>query len=200
MRHKVGHRKLGRVTEHRIAMLRNQADGAAAPRAHRRPRCRRRRSCGRSWRSLITIGQARRRRPPTPRAKTLRGQARSVGADDARQGRRQQAVRGAGAALCRRPGGYTRILEVGLPPRRRRRRPQLIELVGRRVRPEAGGGEGREGLRPATRRRRQKGVGERLRQAAHRAMPRRPKRGQDAAPRARPRRPGERSRRIDHPA
>src|SRR4051812_3387720 len=26
MRHRVGHRKLGRVTEHRIAMLRNQAE------------------------------------------------------------------------------------------------------------------------------------------------------------------------------
>ena len=35
MRHRVAHRKLGRVTEHRISMLRNQADGAAPPRAHR---------------------------------------------------------------------------------------------------------------------------------------------------------------------
>ena len=34
MRHRVANRKLGRVTEHRIAMLRNQARGAPAARAH----------------------------------------------------------------------------------------------------------------------------------------------------------------------
>ena len=47
MRHRVAHRKLGRVTEHRISMLRNQATALLRTSTSRRP-CRRRRSCGRS--------------------------------------------------------------------------------------------------------------------------------------------------------
>ena len=47
MRHRVSHRKLGRVTEHRIAMLRNQAQRSSCTSTSRR-RCRRPRSCGRS--------------------------------------------------------------------------------------------------------------------------------------------------------
>ena len=35
MRHRKAHRKLGRVSEHRTALLRNQADGAADARTHR---------------------------------------------------------------------------------------------------------------------------------------------------------------------
>jgi hypothetical protein len=56
MRHRVAHRKLGRVTEHRIAMLRNQA--TALRYEHMRRRCRKRKSCGRRsgssprWRSV----------------------------------------------------------------------------------------------------------------------------------------------------
>ena len=48
MRHRVAHRKLGRVTEHRIAMLRNQAVGAHRARAYPDDRGDAPRSCGRS--------------------------------------------------------------------------------------------------------------------------------------------------------
>ena len=161
MRHRVGHRKLGRVTEHRIAMLRNQAEALLAARAHRDDACPRRRSCGPFVERLITIAK------------------RGIAAGDADEGalhaRRlvlrdiqnrdvvsklfdddRAALRGAAGRLHPHPPRR-------LPPRRQRR--GRADRAGRqRVRPERRGQEGRD------RRREQKpkGVGDRLRAAADR--------------------------------
>ncbi len=161
MRHNVAHRKLGRVTEHRIALLRNQAIALL-----------------RHERIETTVPKAKELRPFVERLITIA--KRGVASGDA-TGRRLHARRLVLAELpdkdvvgklfetlaprfAERPGGYTRILRVGF---RRGDAAEVaqIELVGSEYNPEpATGKDGDEKDAP----KKSRGVADRLKQAAQR--------------------------------
>ena len=161
MRHNVAHRKLGRVTEHRIALLRNQAMALL-----------------RHERIETTMPKAKELRPFVERLITIA--KRGVAAGDA-NGKALHARRLVLAELpdkavfgklfetlaprfAGRPGGYTRILRIGF---RRGDSAEVaqVELVGSEYNPrktEDTGGE-KEAAKPKA-----KGVGERIKAAARR--------------------------------
>ena len=162
MRHNVGHRKLGRVTEHRLALLRNQAIALL-----------------RHEKIETTMPKAKELRPFVERLITIA--RRGVAAGDP-GGRTLHARRLVLAELpdtevvgklfetlaprfADRPGGYTRILRVGY---RRGDSAEVahVELVGSEYNPaakvEKGEGEGEDAPKKA------KGVGERIKRAAQR--------------------------------
>ncbi len=159
MRHNVAHRKLGRVTEHRLAMLRNQAI-----------------SLLRHERIETTIPKAKELRPFVERLITIakRGLAagdanartlnarRMVLAEIARHRSREQAVQRAGAAVRRSSRRLHPHPADRFPPRRRRRdgadraRGQRVDARPRQPK------EGEDAEAP----KKSKGLGERLRQTA----------------------------------
>jgi large subunit ribosomal protein L17 len=160
MRHNVAHRKLGRVTEHRIALLRNQAIALL-----------------RHERIETTVPKAKELRPFVERLITVA--KRGVAAGNA-NGRALSARRLVLAQLpdevvvgklfdtivsrfAERPGGYTRILRLGI---RRGDAAEVaqIELVGSEYNPRAPeAGSGDKEAKPKS-----KGVGDRLKAAAQR--------------------------------
>ena len=160
MRHNVAHRKLGRVTEHRLALLRNQA---IALLQHERIE--------------TTIPKAKELRPFVERLITIakRGVAAGDANGKALNARRMvlaelpdQAVVGKlfdtiAPRFAERPGGYTRILRVGF---RRGDSAEVaqIELVGSEYDPRAAEGKGTDKEAPKPKR----GVGDRLKAAAQR--------------------------------
>src|SRR5262245_32772196 len=110
MRHRVAYRKLGRVTEHRIAMLRNQATNllrheriqTTVPKAKDlRPFVER----------MITIA-TRSLDAPAGRAKAVTGR-RPVAAGIADRGVVAQLVTDIAPRYTSRNGGYTRLLRLG---------------------------------------------------------------------------------------
>lgn len=161
MRHNVAHRKLGRVTEHRLALLRNQAIALL-----------------RHERIETTMPKAKELRPFVERLITVA--KRGVAADEAK-GKTLHARRAVLAELpdkdvvgklfetiaprfAERPGGYTRILRVGF---RRGDSAEMaqVELIGSEYDPStavAKDGE-KEDDKP-----RSTGVGDRLRATARR--------------------------------
>ena len=158
MRHRVAHRKLGRVTEHRIAMLRNQALDLL-----------------RHERIQTTVVKARELRPFVERLITLAKRS----ADDSGNGRAlfarrlvlrdihdPEVVRKLFETLApryaSRPGGYTRVLKLG---QRRGDAAEVaqIELVGSEYRPKAAGD-----TETKTEAAKPKGMGGRLKAAAER--------------------------------
>ena len=160
MRHNVGHRKLGRVTEHRLALLRNQAIALL-----------------RHERIETTMPKAKELRPFVERLITIA--RRGVAAGDA-AGKTLHARRLVLAELpdtevvgklfsdlaprfADRAGGYTRILRVGY---RRGDSAEVaqVELVGSEYNPQAKTEKEGEGESP----KKAKGVGERLKRAAQR--------------------------------
>ena len=125
MRHNVAHRKLGRVTPHRIAMLRNMA---------------------------TALFERERIRTTLPKAKELRPFAEKLitlaKRDSDRLHARRQAARHIqdpkivqklfdtiGARFATRPGGYTRILRLG-PRHGDGAEMAYLELVGYEYKPE----------------------------------------------------------------
>jgi large subunit ribosomal protein L17 len=160
MRHNVAHRKLGRVTEHRISLLRNQAVALL-----------------RHERIETTVPKAKELRPFVERLITIA--KRGVSAGDS-NGRTLHARRLVLAELAdrsvvgklfdtiaprfaERPGGYTRILRLGI---RRGDAAEVaqIELVGSEYNPRAAESKGeKEADKPKA-----KGVGDRLKAAAQR--------------------------------
>jgi large subunit ribosomal protein L17 len=125
MRHNVAHRKLGRVTPHRIALLRNLA---------------------------TALFERERIRTTLPKAKELRPFAEKLitlaKRDDDRLHARRQAARHIqdpkvvqklfdtiGARFATRPGGYTRILRLG-PRHGDGAEMAYLELVGYEYKPE----------------------------------------------------------------
>jgi large subunit ribosomal protein L17 len=161
MRHNVAHRKLGRVTEHRLAMLRNQAIALL-----------------RHEHIQTTIPKAKELRPFVERLITIA--KRGVAAGDA-GGKTLHARRMVLAEIpdpavvgklfetlaprfAERPGGYTRILRVGF---RRGDSAEVaqIELVGSEYNPKAAQEEAaqKEAGKPKT-----KGIGDRLKETAKR--------------------------------
>ena len=161
MRHNVGHRKLGRVTEHRIALLRNQATALI-----------------RHERIETTIPKAKELRPFVERLITIakRGVASGDADGKALHARRLVAAQLADRAVvsklfdevaprfAERPGGYTRILRVGF---RRGDSAEVahVELVGSEYNPRAAQEAEAE---PKEAPMKAKGVGDRLKQAAQR--------------------------------
>jgi large subunit ribosomal protein L17 len=160
MRHRVAHRKLGRVTEHRISLLRNQATALL-----------------RHEHIETTVPKARELRPFIERLITVA--KRGIAAGDAQKklmnARRHVAQDLADVKVVdklfdaiaprfqARPGGYTRLLKVG-PRRGDSADMARIELVGSEYNPnlEAEGGEAAEAAPKAS------GVRGRLQAAASR--------------------------------
>ena len=191
MPHNIAHRKLGRVTEHRIALLRNQATALLR---HERiettlPKAKELRPFRRGIITVAkrSIAEARSRAGACPPTGGLVG-ARPV---TSRSRCRRQAVRYARAALRRAAGGYTRILRLGF---RRGDSAEIarIELVGSEFNPNA---ETEKTSRAAVEPK--KGVGDRLRAAAQRIRGKKDE-GAKEADRASQQRPGA-TRRITTP-
>ena len=162
MRHRVAHRKLGRVTEHRIALLRNQATALL-----------------RYEHLTTTVPKAKELRPFVERLITIA--KRGLAGGEAANGRVLTARRlvmqdlqdrevvtklfdTIAPRFAARPGGYTRLLRVGF---RRGDSAEVaqVELVGSEFDPKAKAApaEGEGAAKPKT-----KGVGGRLRAAAER--------------------------------
>jgi large subunit ribosomal protein L17 len=160
MRHNVAHRKLGRVTEHRLALLRNQAIALL-----------------RHERIETTMPKAKELRPFVERLITIA--RRGVAAGEA-NGKTLHARRLVLAELpdsevvgklfdtlaprfADRPGGYTRILRVGF---RRGDSAEVahVELVGSEYNPAAKVEKDETEGAP----KKAKGVGERIKRAAQR--------------------------------
>jgi large subunit ribosomal protein L17 len=161
VRHNLAHRKLGRVTEHRLALLRNQAIALL-----------------RHERIETTMPKAKELRPFVERLITIakRGVAAGEANGKSLHARRlvmaeipDKAVVGKlfetlAPRFAERPGGYTRILRVGF---RRGDSAEVaqVELVGSEYNPrkaEEAAAE-KEAAKPKT-----KGVGDRLKAAAQR--------------------------------
>lgn len=161
MRHNVAHRKLGRVTEHRLALLRNQATALL-----------------RHERIETTMPKAKELRPFVERLITIakRGVAAGDEGGKALHARRlvaQELVdkeivsklfETLAPRFAERPGGYTRILRVGY---RRGDSAEVaqVELVGSEYNPRAAEAKSDEGdeAKPKS-----KGMGDRLKAAAQR--------------------------------
>ena len=186
MRHRVGQRKLGRVTEHRIAMLRNQAEALI-----------------RHERLETTMPKAKELRPFVERIITIAKRGLAGGDANARTLHARRLVlrdiqnRDVVAKLFdtiaprfeARPGGYTRILRLGY---RRGDSAEVaqIELVGSEYDPNAETGK----TDAAAAKPQAKGVGGRLRAAADRLRGKKAEaEGDDAAegaaPKKKPARP-----------
>ena len=162
MRHNVGHRKLGRVTEHRLALLRNQA---TALMRHEHIR--------------TTLPKAKELRPFVERLITIAKRGVAAGEANGRtlHARRQvfkevqdrevvsKLFDTLAPRFSERPGGYTRIMKEGFR-RGDAAEVALIELVGSEfdptVKQEAGDGAG-EPAKPKA-----KGVSDRIRAATQR--------------------------------
>jgi len=161
MRHNVAHRKLGRVTEHRLALLRNQAIALL-----------------RHERIQTTIPKAKELRPFVERLITLakRGVAAAEPAGKTLHARRMvlaeipdtvvvgKLFETLAPRFADRPGGYTRILRVGY---RRGDSAEVahIELIGSEYDPKAVEAEAteKEASKPKN-----KGIGDRLKETAKR--------------------------------
>ena len=161
MRHRVSHRKLGRVTEHRMAMLRNQAQALL-----------------KFERIETTVPKAKELRPFVERIITIAKRGLAGGAEGAANGKSLHARRlvlrdipdrevvsklfdTIAPRFEARPGGYTRILRLGY---RRGDSAEVaqIELVGSEYDPNA------ETTKTDKAEKKPKGVGGRLRAAAER--------------------------------
>jgi large subunit ribosomal protein L17 len=160
MRHNVAYRKLGRLTEHRISLLRNQA---AALIRHERIE--------------TTVPKAKELKPFVERLITIakRGNAAGNAEGKALSARRlvladipdkdvvAKLFDTIAPRFAERPGGYTRLLRIGF---RRGDAAEIaqLELVGSEYNPAADVKEPEEGDAP----KKTKTVGERLRQTAQR--------------------------------
>ena len=162
MRHRIAHRKLGRVSEHRLALLRNQAQALL-----------------RHERINTTVAKAKELRPFVERLITVAKRGIADGADTPRAVHARRLVRRdlADRAVARklfetvaprfaeRPGGYTRLLRVG---RRLGDDAELaqVELLGSEYDPdtESAPSDAEKKKEPSD----GQGVGGRLRDAARR--------------------------------
>jgi large subunit ribosomal protein L17 len=182
MRHRTSHRKLGRVTEHRISMLRNQATALI-----------------RHERIETTVPRAKELRPFVERIITIAKRGLAAGDANAKSLHARRLVlrdlqdrevvsklfESIAPRFEARPGGYTRILKLGYRKGDSAEVAQ-IELVGSEYDPNAET-EGKEEAPKA------KGVGGRLRAAAERLRGKKAEGGEEGeAPekKAKPARPG----------
>jgi len=126
MRHRVGHRKLGRVTPHRTALLRNLATALFE-----------------QERIRTTLMKAKELRPYAERLITLakreddRLHARRLVLRDIHDaGVVKKLFDSLGARYATRPGGYTRILRLG-PRRGDGAEMAIVELLGSEFKPKS---------------------------------------------------------------
>jgi large subunit ribosomal protein L17 len=137
MRHRVGYRKLGRITPHRLALLRNLASAL-----FERERIR------------TTLMKAKELRPYAERLITLAKRdgdglhARRLVRRDIQDG---EVVRKLfdtlGTRFATRPGGYTRILRLG-PRRGDGAEMAIVELIGSEYKPEKKAEKGKKAAAP----------------------------------------------------
>ena len=141
MRHRVAHRKLGRVTEHRIAMLRNQAEALIAH-EHIETTVPKAKELRPVRRADHHDRQARPRRAATPTRGSLHAR-RLVLRDIQNRDVVSKLFDTIAPRFAARPGGYTRILRLGY---RRGDSAEVaqIELVGSEYDPNAEADEGRD--------------------------------------------------------
>jgi large subunit ribosomal protein L17 len=173
MRHRVAHRKLGRVTEHRIALLRNQAEALL-----RHERIRTTVPKAKELRMFVEriITTAKDGLSGEGNAKALH--ARRLVLQDIQD---REVVKKLFTELAprfaARPGGYTRLLRVGF---RRGDAAQMaqVELVGSEFNPKAAAGKKKAA--PGQSAAKSKGLGGRLRAAAERLRGRRAGKAEDA--------------------
>jgi ribosomal protein L17 len=159
MRHRVAHRKLGRVTEHRLAMLRNLAS-ALLQHEHIETTVPRAKELRPYVEQLITVAK---RGVAAGGATTLHAR-RLVGRDIADKDVLKKLFDTLAPRFAERPGGYVRIIKAGFR-RGDSADMALVEFVGSEFDPkkaeagkEAKAGAKGEGL----------GIGGRLRRAAER--------------------------------
>jgi len=161
MRHRVAHRKLGRTTEHRIAMLRNQASNLLL---HEH--------------LTTTVPKAKELRPFVERIITVAKRGLAAGTANAKElNARRLVMRDLqdrdvvtklfdtiAPRFAERPGGYTRLMRIGFRKGDSAEMAQ-VELIGSEFDPKAksDGDAKAEGEKPKA-----KGVGGRLRAAAER--------------------------------
>ena len=159
MRHRVAHRKLGRVTEHRIAMLRNQATALL-----------------RHEHLTTTVPRAKELRPFVERLITVAKRGLAGGETNGHVLTARRLVMRdlqdrevvtklfdtIAPRFAARPGGYTRLLRIGYRKGDSAEVAQ-VELVGSEYDPKAKEAEKADEAKPKP-----KGVGGRLRAAAER--------------------------------
>ena len=159
MRHRVAHRKLGRVTEHRIAMLRNQATALL-----------------RHEHLTTTVPRAKELRPFVERLITVAKRGLAGGETNGHVLTARRLVMQdlqdrevvtklfdtIAPRFAERPGGYTRLLRIGYRKGDSAEVAQ-VELIGSEFDPKAKEAESTEEQKPKA-----KGVGGRLRAAAER--------------------------------
>ena len=159
MRHRVAHRKLGRVTEHRIAMLRNQATDLL-----------------RHEHLTTTVAKAKELRPFVERIITVAKRGVADGSPIKVLNARRLVLHDVqdravvsklfdtiAPRFQARPGGYTRLLRLGFRKGDAAEVAQ-VELVGSEFDPKAKAKDAKSAAAPV----KQKGVGGRLRAAAER--------------------------------
>jgi large subunit ribosomal protein L17 len=164
MRHRVGHRKLGRVTEHRMALLRNQAS-ALLTHEHITTTVPKAKELRPFVEKLITTAK-RGVRAADPKGVTLSARRlvmRHVVDEDVVAKLFDQLA----PRFMERPGGYTRILKLG-HRRGDGAETALIELVGSEFDPKKAAAEKAAAAEAGEAPKSQKSVGERLRTAASR--------------------------------
>ena len=160
MRHRVAHRKLGRVTEHRIAMLRSQATALL-----------------RNEHLTTTVPRAKELRPFVERLITIAKRGLADGANGHTLTARRMVMQDLqdrdvvtklfdtiAPRFATRPGGYTRLLRIGFRKGDSAEVAQ-VELIGSEYDPRAAQKEEGGGEAPAPKK---QGVGGRLRAAAER--------------------------------
>ena len=167
MRHRVAHRKLGRVTEHRISLLRNQAT-ALLRHEHIETTVPKARELRPFVERLITV--AKRGIAAGDAEKKLMNARRHISEDLADQKVVDKLFAEVAPRFSTRPGGYTRLLKVG-PRRGDSADMARIELVGSEYNPNLEAGDGAAAEAPKA-----SGVRGRLQAAASRL------RGKKAAP------------------
>src|SRR5262245_2972061 len=162
MRHRVAHRKLGRVTEHRVALLRNQAEALLR---HERiettvPKAKELRPF---VEKIITIAK-RGVKANEPKGRTLSAR-RLVRRDILNEDVVEKLFDQLAPRFMERPGGYTRILKLG---HRRGDAAEVaqIELVGSEFDPKKAEAEKAAKSAETEAPKQQKSVAERLKAAA----------------------------------
>lgn len=162
MRHRVGHRKLGRLTDHRLSMLRNQAE-ALLTHEHITTTLPKAKELRPFVEKLITVAK-RGVKANDPKGKTLAAK-RLVGRDLVNDDVVTKLFGELAPRFMERPGGYTRILKLG-PRRGDGAETALVELVGSEFDPKKAAEEKAAAESAGETQAPKKTVGERLRAAA----------------------------------
>jgi len=164
MRHRVGHRKLGRLTDHRLSMLRNQAE-ALLTHEHITTTLPKAKELRPFVEKIITVAK-RGVKAAEPRGKTLAAR-RQVGRDIHNDDVVTKLFGDIAPRFMERPGGYTRILKLGMR-KGDGAETALVELVGSEFDPKKAAAEKAAEAESGDAPKSQKSVGERLRAAASR--------------------------------